>query len=169
MPENEGFSISALSNLLGHSRQSLSRWLAEVEPCGTVNGFAVYALADVERAINASMERNRIGSPGRDRLVNLQCEKLQFQLSVLRKEYVAVKDVEADTAAMIVEARRVLEAGPSSLAPQVVGVSIAEAAQLLSAWIHEALTKLHSDPLGKANAVPAENHTIMEVPDAVSV
>lgn len=158
MPEsqaNEGFSISALSNLLGHSRQSLSRWLIDVEPCGTTNGFPVYALADVEEAINRSMERNRVGSPARDRLVNLQCEKLQFQLSVLRKDYIAVAEVENDTGAMIAEAKRVLENGPRSLAPQVVGVSIPEAEQLLAEWVHDALSRLHGDPLGTSRAVPA--------------
>jgi hypothetical protein len=168
-PANEGFSVSALSNLLGHSRQSLTRWLTDTEPCGTSNGFPVYALADVEQAINRSMERNRIGSPARDRLDNLQCEKLAFQLSVLRKDYISVKEVEEDTTALILEAKRILTQGPASLAPQVVGVSISEAEQLLREWVHESLTRLCSDPLGTARTAapePAPRHTVTEVEEA---
>ena len=152
MPSNSaGFSVSTLSRRLGHSRRSLSNWLREVEPCGTEGGHPVYRLADVERAIAASMQRSRVATTGREKLVNLQCEKLAFQISVLKRDYVAVTEVEADIAAMIQQARRVLETAPTSLAPQVVGLSITDAQRLIREWVHDALTQLHNDPLGTAN------------------
>jgi hypothetical protein len=105
-------------------------------------------------------------------LINLQCEKMAFQMSVLQKEYVPVADVERDVASLCAQAKRVLEDGPRQLAPQVVGVSIPEAEKLLAEWVHDALNRLHRDPLGNAAApenAEAQQHTITEVPDAISV
>jgi len=63
---------------------------------------------------------------------------------------------------MIGQAKKVLYSGPSALAPQVVGVSTAEAEQLIRDWIYQALSQLHSDPLGTeeqaAEAAPQMSH-----------
>jgi hypothetical protein len=84
------------------------------------------------------------------RQILLQNSLLEHKLSVARGEFVAVVDVERDTASLIGVAKAVLLAGPSSLAPQVVGVSVPEAEALLRQWLHEALSKLCLNPFGTA-------------------
>lgn len=159
MPDStESFSINELSNRLGHARGSLTRWLLDVEPCGTRNGFPVYALADVECAVRASMQRHRTGTTGRERLVAAQAEKIEYQIAVLKRQFVPVEDVERDVAAMIGQARRILESGPTSLAPQVVGVPIVEAEQLIRDWVQHSLQQLHTDPLGQAQQQTVTEH-----------
>ena len=73
----------------------------------------------------------------------------EHRLALLRGEYISTHQVEMDVAAMIQTAKLVLLAGPSSLAPQVVGVSVQEAETLLKEWLHSALDKLQKNPLGK--------------------
>ncbi len=156
MPENTGtFSINGLSTRLGYDRRSLSKWLRDVQPAGTENGFPVFRLEDAQAAISRALQKTKRGSMARERLINLQAEKLAFQIAALKGEFVAVADVERDTAALVVQAKRVLEDGPRSLAPQVVGVSIPEAEKLLAEWVHDALSRLHRDPLGTVSAAPA--------------
>lgn len=158
MPQStEGFSINELSSRLGHSRGALKRWLSDVEPCGTRNGFPVYSLPDVERAISQSMQRHRVGTTGRERLVNLQAEKLAFQIAVMKGEYSKNEDVDRWVFKMVSAARSVLLAGPPALAPQVVGVSIPEAEQLLKDWVFRALTELHKNPSGESVEPPVAN------------
>ncbi|HZV35109.1 MAG TPA: hypothetical protein VFB72_11100 [Verrucomicrobiae bacterium] len=79
----------------------------------------------------------------------LQNQKLEHQLAVLREEYMATVDVEKMVADMVQNAKRVLLAGPPSLAPQVVGVTIPEAETILRQWLYDALSAMHQDPLGK--------------------
>lgn len=78
----------------------------------------------------------------------LQNQKLEFQIAILRKEYVPAIDVEKWVGEMISNARKKLLAGPASLAPQVVGVSPPEAESILREWLHEAMQQLHRNPLG---------------------
>ena len=155
MPENiESFSINALSTRLGYDRRSLSKWLSDAQPAGTEGGHPVYRLEDAQAAISKALQKGKRGSAARERLVNLQADKLAFQIATMRREYVLVVDVERDTGLMIADARRVLEQGPTALAPQVVCVTIPEAEQLLREWVQTALGELHNDPLGEKAVAP---------------
>lgn len=89
----------------------------------------------------------------KSRQILLQNQKLEFQLAVLRKEFIAAADVEKWVGEMIGNAKKKLLAGPPAIAPQVVGVSVAEAESILRDWLHEALSQLHQDPLGVAPSV----------------
>ena len=82
------------------------------------------------------------------RNILLQNQLLEHRISVARHEFVASTDVEKEVGQMIVAAKTILLSGPQSLAPQVVGVSIPEAETILKDWLHEALSKLQSNPLG---------------------
>lgn len=88
------------------------------------------------------------------RNMTLQNEKIEFQNQVAREKFVSVEDVEKDTANLIAAAKSVLLTGPSSLAPQVIGVSIAEAELILRQWLHDALAKLSQNPLGTLGTKP---------------
>lgn len=100
----------------------------------------------------------------RARNLMLKNDKLEFELAVLRRDYRSSEEIEKDTGAMIGEARKVLNSGPSALAPQVVGVSIAEAEKLIREWVYNALDQLHNDPLGDASPSSHPSHTITDEP-----
>ena len=78
----------------------------------------------------------------------LQNKILEHKYAVMRGEYVSAKDVEEDTAKLIARTKSVLLSGPASLAPQVVGVSVAEAELIITTWLRDAMAMLCSDPLG---------------------
>ena len=73
----------------------------------------------------------------------------EHQLAIQAGLFVSSEGVERDVAAMIGMAKAVLLAGPASLAPQIVGLTIPEAEKLLRDWLHAALSQLHQDPLGR--------------------
>jgi len=75
-------------------------------------------------------------------------------LGVKKEEFVSGRQVEQDVFDMIQAAKAVLLSGPASLAPQVVGSSIPEAELILRKWLHQALTQLHQDPLGRRTEKP---------------
>ncbi|MDB6017683.1 MAG: hypothetical protein JWR19_2172 [Pedosphaera sp.] len=142
---------SQLAEILGISRKTIQRYVKKPKaPKPRPNGSLCVSEWRTFLAANDVLEPE-----GEDiaalkaRQILLQNEKLEHQLSVLREEYISKIDAEKETAELIAQAKRVLLSGPSALAPQVVGVSIPEAETLLKQWLHDALAKLHSDPLGK--------------------
>jgi hypothetical protein len=88
----------------------------------------------------------------------------EHQLAERLKQFVPMVDGQKVIGDMIARAKKVLLSGPASLAPQVVGVPIPEAEKLLREWLHEALTHLHNDPTGEAEAA-----TTASTPDASSL
>ena len=76
----------------------------------------------------------------------LQNRKLEIQNGILEKEYVLAVDVEKWTSDIITSAKTILLQIPSSLAPQVVGLTVAEAELRLKESINEALEQLHTKP-----------------------
>jgi hypothetical protein len=80
----------------------------------------------------------------------LQNKLLQQKIDQNDKILVRSDDVEKDTADLIANAKAVLLAGPSSLAPQVVGVSVQEAETLLREWLYKSLSQLQKNPLGRS-------------------
>lgn len=102
------------------------------------------------------------------RKLTLENEKLEFNLQVSKEQFVPSIEVEKDVASLVATAKAVLLSGPSSLAPQVVGLSIPEAEALLREWLHEALSKLCANPLGKpepgqASPEPAQEMEVHNV------
>lgn len=140
-----------LAGVLGVDRRTISRWMKQDgNPGARSNGQ--YHVAEWKE-----WAREQGGFEGED--IDASREKaqiLRFQkfwwkhrLSVANEEFVSSIDVEKGVAAMIQTAKTVLLAGPASLAPQLVGVSIPEAETILKDWLHGALAKLQSNPLGK--------------------
>lgn len=141
-----------LAALLGVNRKTIERYKKlPGAPVPRPNGklsvsewrafLASHSVVDDEDEIDASKEKAKN--------LRLQNEKLAEQLKILREEYVPIVDVERDVGEMIQNAKSILLSGPASLAPQVVGLTIPEAEKLLRDWLHDALSKLQSNPLGK--------------------
>lgn len=144
---------SELADLLDVSRKTIQRALEkDGNPGAMPDGrYEVKPWRDYLSRTNehlAESDKTSIRSE-RARNLSLKNDKLEFELAVLRRDYIAADDVEKLVGEMIAESKKVLNTGPSSLAPQVVGVSIAEAEQLIREWVVTALNQLHNDPLGK--------------------
>ncbi len=142
-------SILELSALLGVERMTLHRW-RKLPGCPEPRADGRWEVA-AWRAFKATRPAGARDDEGttdeKERNTKLRNEKLAVEVAVLKKEYVERAEVERWVAGMIVTAKGVLLGLPSSLAPQVVGVSIAEAESLIREGINEALSQLHGDPI----------------------
>lgn len=145
-----------LADVLGVDRRTINRWLKHKHaPETAANGkydITAWRTFQREHARGGDDDEDVDVTKERARNLLLQNEKLEFQLKVLRRDYIANAQVEQETADLIQNAKKVLLSGPASLAPQVVGVTIPEAEALLRQWLHDALTVLSDDPLGKEAA-----------------
>ncbi len=74
--------------------------------------------------------------------IQLQNEKLQIQIGILKGEYTPNSEITQQITEMIISAKRQLLSLPSSLAPQVVGENIANAERILKQSIIDALKAL---------------------------
>ena len=142
-----------LAAILGVERKTIQRWRKlegnpGVEPDGRYHvpaWRAFKAKRNGEDGDGVPLSQSQLKAEQ----ILLQNQKLEFQLAILRREYVAAIDVEKWVGEMIGNAKKKLFSGPPSLAPQVVGVTIPEAEKLLREWINDALSQLHEAPLGK--------------------
>ncbi len=82
--------------------------------------------------------------------VQEEARLLELKRQKAERELVSVEDVKRWTAEAVYATKVVLLSVPGKLAPQVVGLPIAEAEIRLRDAVHEALMKLHRDPWPKA-------------------
>ena len=71
-----------------------------------------------------------------------QCEKQELELAILRRQHIPVEEVTREVSRMVMNAKQLLLALPSSLASTVVGLSPAEAERQLRDGILRALDQL---------------------------
>lgn len=146
-----------LAEMLGVERKTIQRWLKRKDAPGKQsNGsFDVLTWREYARRVgrkDSYGEDDLDAQQARAKNILLQNEKLEFQIGILKRQYVATADVEQWTGDMIAQAKKVLLSGPAALAPQVVGVMIPEAERLLRDWLHEAMSQLAVKPLGEKEA-----------------
>jgi hypothetical protein len=79
--------------------------------------------------------------------LSLQNQKLEFELSVKRRDYSANVDVEQWVGDLVMSAKRVLLAIPAKLAPQVIALDEVQAELRIREEINAALAQLTSRPL----------------------
>ncbi len=127
-----------------------------------------YPIAEWQTFINAKfasrdLEAGDLARPDKAKLevekLRLQNEKLSFELSVRRRDYTANTDIELWVGDMVMQAKRVLLAIPSKMAPQLVGMGTeVEIEAALRTEINTALSQLASRPLNNvriAEPIPA--------------
>ena len=146
------------ARLLGITRQTYGEWRRQFNdfPQSMSDGREpVRAVADWMKLHGKGPDKD--GAKDKETLTEKKGRKLDVdikvakrKLSILNKEYVAVTDAQKVIGDMIGEAKKVFLSGPSSLAPQVVGVTIPEAEKLLRDWLNDALSRLHQNPVGGA-------------------
>ena len=134
-----------LAKVIGVDRKTIQRWRKDPtfpspKPDGRYNVSDVVVWKD-ESGSSAgdltSKESAQVKS------IMLQNEKLEIQVGILKGEYTPNVDVDQQVAEMVQQAKRELLALPSSLAPQVIGQSTAEAEKIIKQAIVEALRSLH--------------------------
>jgi hypothetical protein len=148
LPAAEEFAKNAvqLASILGVDRKTVQRWRKidgnpGVRPDGRyhVPSWRAWKLA---RQGDGSEGEELSQSILRARQILLQNQKLEFQLAVLRREYVPASDVEKWGATLGSAIRKVI-ATLHLCAPSVVGLSVAEAEARLKEVEDEALQQLH--------------------------
>ncbi len=146
---------SQLAVILDVARKTIQRYSKRPDaPAPRPNGslsvaewktyLQAHEVLDADDDIDAGREKAK--------QILLQNQKLEFQLAVMRDEYVPVEQVQADVAEMIATAKMALLSGPASLAPQVVGETVVAAEKILRDWIYGVLSRLHADPLNRGES-----------------
>jgi hypothetical protein len=88
--------------------------------------------------------------------LRLTNEKLQFELSVKKRDFTANTDIEIWVGDMVMQAKRVLLGLPSKLAPQLAGMTEVEIEATLKTEINGALAQLSARPLHGVTVSTAE-------------
>jgi phage terminase Nu1 subunit (DNA packaging protein) len=141
--KNETFTINRLSGKLGIDPRTLKRWFENTEPAAHQNGNPAYTLEQSAEAIRINRERKNGKSSSRERLLSAQADRAEFQVQVLRGEYVLATDVEK-WAFELASAVRKIVLQIHLVAPSVVGVPIVEAEDILKEKEVEILTQFHT-------------------------
>lgn len=147
----ELYSVNRLAEKLGIDRRTLKNYLKGTDPAGEENGNPVYRLEDAMLAVKVQLKAKSNRSAGKDRLTDLQCEKLETQLAILRREYVPAEEVEKLGAELGSAIRKII-VQLHLCAPQVVGLSVAEAESRLKDVEADILQQLHT--VESANRLP---------------
>ena len=136
---------SELADVIGINRKTIQRWrkdptFPKPKPDGrySIREVVVWKEENGARAGDLhSKESVQVKS------LILQNEKLEIQVGILKGEYTPNVDIDQQVSEMVQQAKRELLTLPSSLAPQVVGQSIAEAEKIIKQSIVDALKSLH--------------------------
>lgn len=148
--EADSLSVNALADRLKRDRRTIRRLLdqAGVEPAEHRHGCPRYRLEDAQRVLAMHQHTRDRAGDARRKLLEAQWRKIEVQTGILRRDYVPTADVERWGAELGAIVRRTLQNIPQTFAPRVVGVTVAEAEELLRDAVHEALDHLHSLPVG---------------------
>lgn len=142
-------SIAAAAAALGIEKSILQR--AKRAGAPGFRGSRVYPAELLPWLAQNSKPESAAELPEKDllerQLLQGKIEAQQFDFSERRRQFFRVTEGQQWTAAMIGEFRKVLEAIPSTLAPDIVGCgSIPEAELRIRGAIDQALNLLHSGP-----------------------
>jgi phage terminase Nu1 subunit (DNA packaging protein) len=138
-----------LGEILSVTRKTIKRWRADGAPCpesdGRLNVVAWRAWMKANAKVGG---KNEDIGPSRQQLeakrLLLMSEKLETEIGILKGEYVRVSDVRDDIRSMAVEVRKIGEAMPASLAPQLAGLGVSEIEKRLRSWWDEYCITLHT-------------------------
>ena len=114
----------------------------------SIDADPVEFLVNFRKLVERKLEEEKL------RLTN---DKLRFQLQVMQREYSRNSDIELWVGDLVMQAKRVLLAIPSKLAPQIVGLTEVEAELRLKEEINTALAQLTSRPLHGDAYKPADD------------
>ena len=138
-----------LAEILGVERKTIQRWL-KIKGCPQARSDGRYNIPEFREW--ASKTGRKVADEGYDddersklevRRLRTICERLDLELEVARGTYTANDSVSRDVFRLVATAKKVLEQMPSTLAPQVVGLTVAEAEKRIRHQVDEAIRKLN--------------------------
>jgi hypothetical protein len=138
-----------LGDALGVDRKTIQRWIKETDaPSARSDGR--YSVAEwsawTEKTGRKTVD---VTKPDEYRQLEIRrlktiCERLDLELSETKGNYTLNSEVEAMVRRMVGQARKVLSRIPSTLAPQLSGLSIADIEMSLKEAVHGAMEQLHN-------------------------
>lgn len=136
---------SELADAIGVDRKTIQRWKKDPTfPKSKPDGrFLVADVIEWKDAMGKQAGDLTSKESAQVKSILLQNEKLEIQLGILKGDYTPNEDIDAFVSEMVQNAKRELLALPASLAPQVVGQSIANAEKIIKQSITDALKALH--------------------------
>ena len=134
-----------LAKIIGVDRKTIQRWrkdptFPKPKPDGRYSVSEAVAWKDASGSTAGDLTSKESAQV---KSILLQNEKLEIQVGILKGEYTPNVDIDQQVAEMVQQAKRELLALPSSLAPQVIGQTVAEAEKIIKQSIVEALRSLH--------------------------
>lgn len=136
-----------LADAIGVDRKTIQRWRKDptFPKPRSDNRYSIKEVVEWKEE-NGSTAGNLVTKESAQvRSIMLQNEKLEIQVGILRGEYTPNVDIDQQVSEMVQQAKRELLALPASLAPQVIGQTVAEAEKIIKQSIVEALKSLHEN------------------------
>jgi hypothetical protein len=136
-----------LAEALGVTRKTIQRWREDGAPSPESDGrWSVTAWKAWMQANGKHGKEDN--TPSRQQLeakrLLLMNDKLETEIGILKGEYTRNSDILLQIRAMIVEARKVGEQMPASLAPQLAGLTVPEIEKRLRAWWDDYCMTMHT-------------------------
>ena len=139
-----------LADSLSVERKTIQRWL-KVKGCPQARSDGRYNVPEFREWAEKTGRRTATDesddSEERARLevrrLRTICERLDLELEIQKGSYTQNDEVARQVYRMVATARKVLGAMPSSLAPQVVGMTIPEAEKRIREQVDAVITQLH--------------------------
>jgi len=137
-----------LADILGVERKTIQRWL-KIKGCPQARSDGRYSIPDFREWASKTGRKIAEDDPDDERnklevrRLRTICERLDLELEVARGNYTANDELAREVFRMVATAKKVLEQMPSTLAPQVVGMKVAEAEKRIKDQVDEVIRKLH--------------------------
>ena len=141
-----------MAKALGVAAVTVKAW-KRIEGCPAADSGGRYRVSEwnewVASRKNASPEEIQTKAGLEMEILKVKLEDKRIELEKKKRILVLKEDITREIHASVFAFRTELESAPGKLAPQVVGLSIAEAELRIQAAIQEALMKLHREEWAK--------------------
>lgn len=136
-----------LAKLIGVDRKTIQRWKKDPSfpKPRSDNRYSIKEVVEWKEEHGSTAGDLVSKESAQVKSIMLQNEKLEIQVGILRGEYTPNVDIDQQVSEMVQQAKRELLALPASLAPQVIGQTIAEAEKIIKQAIVESLKSLHEN------------------------
>lgn len=137
-------SAVALAERLGVDRRTLNRWSKEPGfPKRSSEGFDVDAVREWVAA--NGLKTSRAGELNEEKK-RAEIEKIRLEIDIKRGLYIPKEEVVRDLGRYVFTLKTLLQTAATTLAPQIVGLTVPEALELLRKEHHEILRTLSESP-----------------------
>ena len=119
----ELFTCNGLSEATGLDRRTVKRRLAGIEPAQIAHGLRYFRLADFRAALERSKATRKEKEQLEIRRLLAQCERIEFQLAVDRREFISSEEVATDYRHLAEGLKATLLANEDEWPPKLAGLA----------------------------------------------